>query len=259
MINIFGVISPNNVVSALFHGLQQLEADGYASVGITTLNGGQVKPQHTYENPQNWPNLLCEQPKLASFGIAYTVWEKLGQVAPVAYFSRSSENIALVYDGVIENYQDLRQELVDQDCQFETSTHSELVMKLLTFYFNLGLSMEEISLLMTARLRGRFAAIALIGEQEDKLLAISQGRPLALGIGEENSLFITSNANTLGLLSHRVIQVTGGRQSNHLVLDLNKYHALLAKTKVRKSSLRLPAVTRSINIANNVSNLVSAY
>jgi len=63
MINIFGVISPNNVVSALFHGLQQLEADGYASVGITTLNGGQIQQQHTYENPQNWPNLLCEQPK----------------------------------------------------------------------------------------------------------------------------------------------------------------------------------------------------
>lgn len=259
MINIFGVISPNNVVSALFHGLQQLEADGYASVGITTLNGGQIQQQHTYENPQNWPNLLCEQPKLASFGIAYTVWEKLGQVAPVGYFSRSSENIALVYDGIIENYQDLRQELVNQGCQFETLTHSELVIKLLIFYFNLGLSMEEISLLMTARLRGRFAAIALIGEQEDKLLAISQGRPLALGMGEENSLFITSNANTLGLLSRRVIQVTGGRQPSHLVLDLNKYHALLAKTKARKSSLRLSPVTFSLNTANNASNLVSAY
>jgi len=121
----------------------------------------------------------------------------------------ATEHLAIVHNGVIENNPELREELMSLGYEFESKTDSELILRLLGRYLDIGLSPKEAISVTIIRLHGFFAMIALFAGEEEQLIAARRGNPLAIGLGEE-ALYVSSDANTLEPLSRQVIQLEEG-------------------------------------------------
>lgn len=209
MCGIFGVINDKNAAQTLLNGLKALEYRGYDSAGIAVLEGAAIDICRANGKLINLENALASTPLMGSTGIAHTRWATHGEPALNNSHPHVADNVALVHNGIIENYQELRTELELLGYTFDSETDSEVLPKLISHYLSQGYKPLMATKRALSRVRGTYAIGALFNGKEGQIIAARRGSPLVVGFNEQ-SAFIASDAVAAGLLADEVIYLEEG-------------------------------------------------
>lgn len=209
MCGIFGVTNGKQVASSLLKGLQCLEYRGYDSAGIATMGDGAIQRRRAVGKLSNLVRLLEHSPLDGTAGIAHTRWATHGVPSELNAHPHITDKVAVVHNGIIENYRELRDSLTALGYHFGSETDSEVIPQLITHYLDLGFEPEQAIRDALSRLRGSYAVGILINGQTERLYAARRGSPLAIGIGEK-AAYLASDSIALAQLASRVMYLEDG-------------------------------------------------
>ena len=167
MCGIIGIIGLQPAAPLLLEGLRRLEYRGYDSAGIATLAAGGIERRRAEGKLDNLQKRLAGNPLDGTIGIGHTRWATHGVPNETNAHPHATDKLALVHNGIIENFQELRDELAPTGAKFETETDTEVVAHLLTKYLDDGLSPAEAVGTALPRLEGAFAMVLLFAGEED--------------------------------------------------------------------------------------------
>jgi len=204
MCGIIGVVGKNKAEALLLEGLRRLEYRGYDSSGIATLVNEKIDKRRASGKISNLSKLLKEKPLLGSIGIAHTRWATHGAPNQNNAHPHANEKVAIVHNGIIENYIELREELISKGHKFDTETDSEVVVHLISQYIDEGLESTLAIREALNKLDGAFALGILLAGKEDILIAARQDSPLAIGYGKDE-MYLGSDALALAPLTDRIV------------------------------------------------------
>ena len=204
MCGIIGVVGKNKAEGLLLEGLRRLEYRGYDSAGIATLVDNKIDKRRASGKISNLTKLLKENPLSGSTGIAHTRWATHGAPNENNAHPHANDKVAIVHNGIIENYIEIREELITKGHKFYTETDSEVIVHLISNYIQNG--MDNISAVRESikRLDGAFALGILLAGKEDILIAARQDSPLAIGYGKDE-MYLGSDAVALAPLTDRIV------------------------------------------------------
>jgi len=209
MCGIVGVLGNHEVAPLLVEALKRLEYRGYDSAGIATVNHGQLDRRRAVGKLVNLSDLLVHQPLAGKSGIGHTRWATHGAATTVNAHPHRSGPVAVVHNGIIENFRDLRAELATFGLQQESETDTETVALLARHYMDLGASPVEAARQTLNRLHGAFALCFLFDGEDDLIVAARKGSPLAIGHGE-GEMFVGSDAIALAPMTDRITYLEEG-------------------------------------------------
>jgi glucosamine--fructose-6-phosphate aminotransferase (isomerizing) len=190
-------------------GLRRLEYRGYDSAGIATLIDGRIDRRRAEGKLYNLDKRLALEPLEGTIGIGHTRWATHGGPTESNAHPHATEKVAVVHNGIIENYQELKAELIAKQRRFESQTDTEVIAHLVTDLLDQGLSPIDAASAALKRLEGAFALLMLFGGAHPMLIAARQGPPLAIGYGN-GEMFIASDAVALASLTSRVAYLHDG-------------------------------------------------
>ena len=203
MCGIVGVIGGRPAAPLLLDALRRLEYRGYDSAGIATLVAGRIERRRAPGKLDRLAERLEAEPLGGITGIGHTRWATHGVPNETNAHPHVSEGVALVHNGIIENFLELRAELVAHGHSFSTQTDTEVVAHLISSLIRQGLPPREAAARAVRRLQGAFA-LAILFEGHGELLVVARkGCPLALGYGE-GEMFVGSDALALAPLTERI-------------------------------------------------------
>jgi glucosamine--fructose-6-phosphate aminotransferase (isomerizing) len=209
MCGIIGIIAHEPVANELIGGLQRLEYRGYDSAGIATLSNGHIERCRAEGKLHNLVARLAHEPVHGTIGIGHTRWATHGQPTETNAHPIATDRVAVVHNGIIENFQALRRELTELGYTFETQTDTEAVAILATHHLNQGLSPAQAVARTLDRLEGAFALVFLFVGEHDLLICARRGSPLAVGYGV-GEMFIGSDSLALAPLTRRITYLEEG-------------------------------------------------
>ncbi|MEM8569516.1 MAG: glutamine--fructose-6-phosphate transaminase (isomerizing) [Pseudomonadota bacterium] len=214
MCGIVGILGRNQVAPILIEALKRLEYRGYDSAGIATLDDGHLVRRRSVGKLVALSDLLVRDPVRGKSGIGHTRWATHGKPNETNAHPHQAGNVAVVHNGIIENFRELRAELETDGAGFETETDTEIIAQLCNRELCRGKSPLEAARVTLQRLRGAFALCFLFENEEDLLIAARRGSPLAIGYGS-GEMFVGSDALALGPLTQRICYLEEG---DHAVL-----------------------------------------
>lgn len=194
MCGIVGYVGEQNAVPVLISGLQSLEYRGYDSAGVAVLNEDKIGIRKTKGKVDNLRNLLLNEPVSGFVGIGHTRWATHGAPSDLnahPHFS-NDDKIAVVHNGIIENYQELKAELEAKGYIFHSETDTETVAHLIDDYYKQGLELLEAVRRTLERIEGSYALGVLCTDYPEQLIAARKESPLIVGLGK-NENFIASD------------------------------------------------------------------
>ncbi len=209
MCGIVGILGQHEVAPTLVEALRRLEYRGYDSAGIATLNKGVLDRRRAVGKLINLSDLLVHDPLAGKVGIGHTRWATHGAPNLANTHPHRAGPVAVVHNGIIENYRALRAELADQGIGHETDTDTETVALLAQLYLGQGLAPVEAARRTIDRLDGAYALLFLFDGEPDLLVAARKGSPLAIGHGEDE-MFVGSDAIALAPMTDRVTYLEEG-------------------------------------------------
>jgi len=209
MCGIVGIIAKEAVADRLLEGLRRLEYRGYDSAGIATLVDGRIECRRAEGKLVNLARRLDREPAQGVIGIGHTRWATHGLPTETNAHPISTDRVAVVHNGIIENFQALRHELTALGYTFRTETDTEAVAILTTHFLKQGLSPPDAVAKTLARLDGAFALVFLFAGEHDLLIGARRGSPLAIGYGE-GEMFLGSDALALAPLTRRITYLEEG-------------------------------------------------
>src|SRR5499427_10898562 len=203
MCGIIGIIGKAPVTPLLVNALKRLEYRGYDSAGVATLVNGHIERRRAEGKLINLAQLVGKEPLAGTIGIGHTRWATHGKPSERNAHPIATDRVAIVHNGIIENFQELKDELVAEGRRFDSDTDTEVVAQLLTSYLEKQLSPEEAMGKAMDRLRGAFALVALFSGRHDILMGARRGSSLAIGYGE-GEMYIGTDALALAPFTKRV-------------------------------------------------------
>jgi glucosamine--fructose-6-phosphate aminotransferase (isomerizing) len=203
MCGIVGIIGKAEVAPLLFDGLKRLEYRGYDSAGIATLVDGRIERRRAEGKLGNLGTVLEKQPLTGTIGIGHTRWATHGRPSENNAHPHATDKVAIVHNGIIENFQELRDELSALGKKFTTDTDTETVAHLLTHYLEHGHSPEQAMERAMGRLHGAFSLAILFADRPDIIVGARRGSPLAVGYGD-GEMFLGSDAMALAPFTNRI-------------------------------------------------------
>ena len=209
MCGIIGIVGTKPVARLLVDGLKRLEYRGYDSAGIATLVNGHIDRRRAEGKLVNLENLVGSQPIGGVVGIGHTRWATHGAPTENNAHPHATTRVAVVHNGIIENFQALRAELEGLGQTFSTETDTEVVAQLLTYALETGRDPVEAVKYMLARVEGAFALAIVFSGEHDLMIGARQGSPLALGYGE-GEMYLGSDALALAPLTRRLSYLEEG-------------------------------------------------
>ncbi|MFN0114482.1 MAG: glutamine--fructose-6-phosphate transaminase (isomerizing) [Paracoccaceae bacterium] len=209
MCGIVGVLGNHEVAPILVEALKRLEYRGYDSAGIATVNKGRLDRRRAVGKLVNLSDLLVHDPLAGKAGIGHTRWATHGAATTVNAHPHRSGPVAVVHNGIIENFRELREELATKGLTQETETDTETVAMLLRAFMDQGLSPREAAVATLGRLDGAFALLFLFDGEEDLMIAARKGSPLAIGHGQ-GEMYVGSDAIALAPMTDRVTYLEEG-------------------------------------------------
>ena len=209
MCGIVGVLGSHEVAPLLVEALKRLEYRGYDSAGIATVNAGRLDRRRAVGKLVNLSDLLVHEPLAGKSGIGHTRWATHGAATVVNAHPHRSGGVAVVHNGIIENFRELREELAAQGLAQESETDTETVALLTRHYLDQGLSPVDAVARVLPRLHGAFALAFLFDGEDDLMIAARKGSPLAIGHGE-GEMFIGSDAIALAPMTDRITYLEEG-------------------------------------------------
>ena len=209
MCGIVGVLGNHEVAPLLVEALKRLEYRGYDSAGIATVNHGGLDRRRAVGKLANLSDLLVHEPLPGKAGIGHTRWATHGAATVVNAHPHRSGPVAVVHNGIIENFRELRVELSEAGLSCETETDTETVALLVRLYMDRGLPPREAARATLHRLEGAFALLFLFEGEDDLMIAARKGSPLAIGHGE-GEMFVGSDAIALAPMTDRITYLEEG-------------------------------------------------
>lgn len=209
MCGIIGILGDHEVAPLLVEALKRLEYRGYDSAGIATVDHGRLDRRRAVGKLIHLSDLLVHDPLPGKAGIGHTRWASHGAASTRNAHPHRSGPVAVVHNGIIENFRDLRAELIARGHVFESETDTETVAVLTRALMDDGLSPQEATKAAIARLEGAFALLFLFDGEPDLMIAARKGSPLAIGHGD-GEMYVGSDAIALAPLTDRVTYLEEG-------------------------------------------------
>lgn len=242
MCGIVGAVAQRNVVPILIEGLKRLEYRGYDSAGVATLSGGQLLLTRAVGKVAE---LEAATPQPGPIGIAHTRWATHGVPAERNSHPHASKDIAVVHNGIIENYEPLRAELLELGHVFSSETDTEVIAHLLQSHVDAGDDLRAAMLKAVARMHGAYALAVISAKEPGRMLLARRGSPLAIGIGV-GEMFAASDATALVSVTSRIVYLDEGdlaeiSRESYAIFDRN---GVAQKRKEHLSTLSSNAVEK---------------
>ncbi|MBX9898634.1 MAG: glutamine--fructose-6-phosphate transaminase (isomerizing), partial [Qipengyuania sp.] len=209
MCGIIGIVSQTPVADRLVDGLKRMEYRGYDSAGVCTLHDGTMTRRRAEGKLANLVRELAARPAPGNVGIAHTRWATHGAPTASNAHPHATGEVALVHNGIIENYKMLREELLAEGRTLESETDSEVVAHLISREVEGGASPEEAVATVLPRLRGAFSLALAFRAHPGMLIGARLGSPLVVGYGE-GEMFLGSDALALASLTQRIAYLEEG-------------------------------------------------
>jgi glucosamine--fructose-6-phosphate aminotransferase (isomerizing) len=203
MCGIIGIIGKAPVAPLLLDGLKRLEYRGYDSAGIATLTNGHIARRRAEGKLANLEALLAREPLAGTIGIGHTRWATHGRPNETNAHPHATDRVAVVHNGIIENFEELRRELTALGHRFDTETDTEVVAHLLTRYLEEQQTPEQAMAAAMERLHGAFALAVIFAGRHDLMIGARRGSPLAVGYGD-GEMFLGSDALSLASLTRQI-------------------------------------------------------
>ena len=183
MCGIFGVITNNNnnVKDQIFDGLRRLEYRGYDSSGIATINNNQINCVKSQGNLDQLQKKLINEELIGNVGIGHTRWATHGVPNESNAHPHFTDEVAVVHNGIIENYSLLKNQIVEAGINFKSETDTEAIAHLITLYLKSGMGSYEAIRATTEDIKGSYALAIIMRSEPNKLFAVRKGSPLAVG------------------------------------------------------------------------------
>jgi glucosamine--fructose-6-phosphate aminotransferase (isomerizing) len=209
MCGIVGVLSRHEAAPILVEALKRLEYRGYDSAGIATLNAGVLDRRRAVGKLISLQDLLVHEPLAGKSGIGHTRWATHGEPNVNNAHPHQTRRVAVVHNGIIENFRELREELAAQGIHYETDTDTETVALLAQSYLDQGIRPRNAAEQTIARLTGAYALCFLFEGEDDLMIAARKGSPLAVGHGD-GEMFVGSDAIALAPMTDKVTYLEEG-------------------------------------------------
>ena len=209
MCGIVGILGREPVAPLLVDALKRLEYRGYDSAGVATLEGGQLVRRRAEGKLRNLEARLAAEPLAGRIGIGHTRWATHGRPTENNAHPHATDRLAVVHNGIIENFRELRDELQENGAEFGSDTDTEVVAHLVTREMRNGHSPVEAVAAALPRLRGAFALAFLFSGEENLLIGARKGSPLAIGYGD-GEMFLGSDAIALAPFTDAISYLEDG-------------------------------------------------
>ena len=207
MCGIVGILGKHEVAPLILEALKRLEYRGYDSAGIATLQDGRLGRRRAVGKLINLSDRMVHDPLPGKAGIGHTRWATHGAPTEANAHPHQTGPVAVVHNGIIENYRTLRAELSGSN--FESETDTEIVAHLCARFMAQGMDPRGAALATIARLQGAFALCFLFEGHEDLIIAARKGPPLAIGHGE-GEMFVGSDAIALAPMTDKITYLDEG-------------------------------------------------
>ncbi|MBU0645851.1 MAG: glutamine--fructose-6-phosphate transaminase (isomerizing) [Alphaproteobacteria bacterium] len=209
MCGIVGILGNHEAAPILVEALKRLEYRGYDSAGIATVHNGHLDRRRAVGKLVNLSDLLVHEPLAGKAGIGHTRWATHGAPSVTNAHPHKAGPVAVVHNGIIENFRELRAELAAKGYDFVTQTDTETVALLAQSHVEAGLSPVEAAMATIDALEGAFALCFLFDGEEDLLVAARKGSPLAIGHGKGEN-FVGSDAIALAQMTDQITYLDEG-------------------------------------------------
>jgi len=238
MCGIIGVTGNKNAAGIVVEGLRRLEYRGYDSAGVATVAGGKINRVRAEGKIRNLESLLEKKPVEGTTGIGHTRWATHGAPVEKNAHPHATEKVAVVHNGIIENYLGLRKWLIGEGYKFLSDTDTEVIPVIITYYLDKGETPKNAVIKAIAKLEGAYALGIVFASEQDVIYASRHGAPLVLGYGK-NEKYIASDALALAGLSSEICYLEEGdiaevRPNKIEVIDKN---GAAVQRKITQSNL----------------------
>jgi glutamine---fructose-6-phosphate transaminase (isomerizing) len=211
MCGIIGYIGPADAVEVIMEGLARLEYRGYDSAGLALIDQDGFAVRRAEGKLANLAARLGQEPLSGHMGMGHTRWATHGRPNETNAHPHVAGQVAVVHNGIIENYQELKEELAGRGHEFSSETDTEIVAHLIANNLANGCdSLEEAVRLALARIRGSFALVILDSSRPDLMIGARKDSPLILGLGEPGEFFLASDVPAFLARSNRVVFLEDG-------------------------------------------------
>ncbi len=228
MCGIVGVLGAKPAAPIILEALKRLEYRGYDSAGIATLVEGGILRRRAQGKLFNLKKALDDAPLAGTIGIGHTRWATHGAPNETNAHPHVTDRVAIVHNGIIENFRELREQLTRDGAHFTTETDSEVIAHLVTHYLNKGLTSHAAAKAAIDELEGAFALGIIFNDEDDLIIGARRGCPLAVGYGD-GAMYLGSDAFALAPMTNRIAFMEDGdrveitRSSAHF-FDVNGTH-----------------------------------
>lgn len=209
MCGIIGIVGQNEAAPLLLEGLRRLEYRGYDSAGIATLIDGQIHRRRAEGKLVNLEKQMIKSPLLGNIGIGHTRWATHGGPTENNAHPHATDKVAVVHNGIIENFAEIKEELQQHQCRFETDTDTEVIAHLVTHHMKQGLGPKAAFDKTLDRLEGAFSLAIIFTGEDNLMVGARQGTPLAVGYGEA-AMFLGSDSYSLAHLTQKITFLEDG-------------------------------------------------
>ena len=239
MCGIIAAVAKKNVAEFLLQGLQRLEYRGYDSAGMALVSNQQLQLKKCSGKVSELKAAQEKKKIDGSIGIAHTRWATHGAATIAnAHPHLSHERIAIVHNGIIENHQVLRDELIAKQYSFSSDTDSEVIAHLIHYYLQTEASLRQVVQQVITRLQGSYAFVVIDSQQDNHLIAVRQGSPLLLGLASGGH-YLASDAQALNAVCQDVIYLENGDLAE---ISLGQYSIYQQDNVVMRKSQKLQSV-----------------
>ena len=239
MCGIVGIISDKPVATRLVDGLKRLEYRGYDSAGIATLAANdQIDRRRAEGKLINLDKKLQADPLAGLIGIGHTRWATHGGPTERNAHPHATDRVAVVHNGIIENYRELRSEMELLQCRFQSDTDTEVIAHLVTHYLNQGDTPQQATKKALKRLQGAFSIAMIFANDNNTMIGARRGTPLALGYGK-GEMFLASDSYALAPMTDQISFLEDGDWLvvNHNGATIYDEHDNEVKRPVRQSAV----------------------
>ena len=209
MCGIVGILGRGPVADQIVNSLKRLEYRGYDSAGVATLEGDHLERRRAEGKLKNLETRLRAEPLAGHTGIGHTRWATHGKPTESNAHPHATDNVAVVHNGIIENFRELRQMLEKQGAKFQSDTDTEVVVHLVNSYLLKGMSPQDAVKASLPQLRGAFALAFVFKGFDNLMIGARKGSPLAIGHGD-GEMYLGSDAIALAPFTDTISYLEDG-------------------------------------------------
>ena len=229
MCGIVGILTENRpIANSVLDGLRRLEYRGYDSAGIATLANGRILFRRAEGKLEKLAEKLQTEPLEGFLGIGHTRWATHGKPSEENAHPHVTEKVAIVHNGIIENYHELKAELIKKGHKFQSETDTEVIAHLITEYLDKGLTPQQATSTALKKLEGAFAIAIIFAGHSKLMIGARRGSPLAIGYGQGGEMYLGSDAMALAPMTNKIsyleegdwVEIHPGRCVIHDVKDM---------------------------------------